>query len=121
MLRIVRHEGPVDEPDVQYALIWNWRTQKSRRLVGHRGWMPGIAHSMMTNAERSLGVILLSSGDITWGDALAQQVSATLVNLMDQLFNCYEQVALHSSTRLQTVGDFQIMTFVLSLYFFAKY
>ncbi|CAF1482216.1 unnamed protein product [Adineta ricciae] len=80
MLRIVRQEGPVDEPDVQYALIWNWRTQKSRRLVGHRGWMPGIAHSMMTNAERSLGVILLSSGDITWGDALAQQVSSTLKN-----------------------------------------
>lgn len=90
MLRIVRHEGSTAEPDVQYALIWNWRSQNSRRLIGHRGWMPGVAHTMMANEERTLGVILLSSGDITWGDLAAQHVSETLVELMRQLFDCFE-------------------------------
>ena len=52
--------------------------------------MPGVAQTMMANEERTLGVLLLSSGDITWGDRLAQDVSETLVELMGQLFDCFE-------------------------------
>ncbi|CAF4373907.1 unnamed protein product, partial [Rotaria magnacalcarata] len=33
MLHVSRQEGSLDEPGVQY--------------VGHRGWMPGVAHTMM--------------------------------------------------------------------------
>ncbi|CAF3339260.1 unnamed protein product [Rotaria socialis] len=91
MLHVSRQEGSRDEPDVQYGLIWNWRYQNNRRLVGHRGWMPGVAHTMMANEKRSLGVILLSNGDITWGDSLAKQVSSTLTDIMGQLFDCFEQ------------------------------
>lgn len=90
MLHVYRKESPIDEPGVQYALIWNWRYQNNRHLVGHRGWMPGIAHTMMINEKRNLGVILLSNGDITWGDDLAKKVSSTLIDIMGQLFDCFE-------------------------------
>lgn len=91
MLRIVRQESPIEEPDVLYALIWNWKYQNNRYLVGHRGWMPGTAHTMMVNEKRNLGVILLSNGDITWGDDVAKQISMTLVDIMGQLFDCFEK------------------------------
>lgn len=91
MLHIVRQEGSIDEPNVLYGLAWNWRYQSNRYLVGHRGWMPGIAHTMMVDKKRNLGVILLSNGDITWGDNLAKQISMTLVNIMEELFKCYEK------------------------------
>ncbi|CAF2878320.1 unnamed protein product [Rotaria sp. Silwood2] len=91
ILHVNRQEGSIDEPNVQYGLIWNWRYQNNRHLVGHRGWMPGVAHTMMTNEKRSLGVILLSNGDITWGDDLAKQVSSTLIDIMGQLFDCFEK------------------------------
>ncbi|CAF4156067.1 unnamed protein product, partial [Rotaria sordida] len=81
-------QGSIDEPNVQYGLIWNWRYQNNRHLIEHRGWMPGVAHTMMANEKRSLGIILLSNGDITWGDDLAKQVSLTLINIMGQLFDC---------------------------------
>ncbi|CAF3587805.1 unnamed protein product [Rotaria sp. Silwood1] len=91
ILHISRPEGSKDEPNVQYGLIWNWHYQNNRHLVGHRGWMPGVAHTMMANENRSLAVILLSNGDITWGDDLAKQVSSTLIDIMGQLFDCFEK------------------------------
>ncbi|CAF4594395.1 unnamed protein product [Rotaria sp. Silwood1] len=91
ILHISRPEGSKDEPNVQYGLIWNWHYQNNRHLVGHHGWMPGVAHTMMANENRSLGVILLSNGDITWGDNLAKQVSSTLIDIMGQLFDCFEK------------------------------
>ncbi|CAF4030117.1 unnamed protein product [Rotaria magnacalcarata] len=77
MLHVSRQEGSLDEPGVQY--------------VGHRGWMPGVAHTMMVNEKRSLGIILLSNGDITWSDSLAKQASSTLTDITGQLFDCFEQ------------------------------
>jgi len=46
MLRIVPQVGSADEPNVLYALIWNWRYQNNRHLVGHRGWMFGIVQNL---------------------------------------------------------------------------
>ncbi|CAF2064027.1 unnamed protein product [Rotaria magnacalcarata] len=77
MLHVSRQEGSLDEPGVQY--------------VGHRGWMPGVAHTMMVNEKRRLGIILLSNGDITWSDSLAKQASSTLTDITGQLFDCFEQ------------------------------
>ncbi|CAF3404773.1 unnamed protein product [Rotaria socialis] len=77
MLHVSRPEGSLDEPSVQYGLIWNWLYQNNRHLVGHRGWILGVTHTMMVNEKRSLGVVLLSNGDITCGDSLAKQVSST--------------------------------------------
>ncbi|CAF4890801.1 unnamed protein product, partial [Rotaria socialis] len=77
MLHVSRPEGSLDEPSVQYGLIWNWLYQNNRHLVGHCGWILGVTHTMMVNEKRSLGVVLLSNGDITCGDSLAKQVSST--------------------------------------------
>jgi hypothetical protein len=65
--------------------------QNNRHLVGHRGWMPGVAHTMMVHEKRSFDVILLSNGEIIWDDDLEKQVSSTLVNIMGQLFDCFEK------------------------------
>lgn len=90
ILHVSRNQGTTDQPNVKYGLIWNWHYQNNRYLVGHRGWMPGVAHTMMANSQRNLGIILLSNGDITWGDDLAKKVSSTLVNIMEELFDCFE-------------------------------
>jgi hypothetical protein len=67
-------------------------------LIVRRGWMLGVAHTMMANEKRTLGVILLSNGDITWGDDLAKQVSSTLADIMEQLLDCFEKRTHHFSS-----------------------
>jgi hypothetical protein len=52
--------------------------------------MPGITNLMMVNEKRSLGVILLSNGDITKDDNSSIKVYETLTNLLTQLFDCFE-------------------------------
>ena len=79
-----------DYAEVQFGLIWNWRTFNGKRLVGHRGAMPGVTNLMMANEERSFGVILLSNGDVTKTDQSSVQVYETLTNLMTDLFQCFE-------------------------------
>jgi hypothetical protein len=86
MLRVV----PNKEEDVQIGLIWNWRVFKGKRFIGHRGAMPGVTNIMMANENRTLGVIILSNGDITKGDDLATKVYETIADLMTQLFDCFE-------------------------------
>lgn len=86
MLRIVRHENA----DVEYGLIWNWRNIGGRCLVGHRGAVPGVTHVMMANEQRTLGVLILSNGDISTTDEHAKKVYETLIDLMLQLFDFFE-------------------------------
>jgi CubicO group peptidase (beta-lactamase class C family) len=76
--------------EVQFGLIWHWRNFKGKRFIGHRGAMPGITNLMMVNEKRSLGVILLSNGDITKDDNSSIKVYETLTNLLTQLFDCFE-------------------------------
>jgi hypothetical protein len=75
--------NPDNNTDVQVGLIWNWRILNGTRLVGHLGIMPGITNLIMANEKRTLGVIILSDGDITKFDE-------TIENLMTQLFDCFE-------------------------------
>jgi CubicO group peptidase (beta-lactamase class C family) len=88
MLKIVHHE----DSDVEFGLIWNWRLIQGRRLVGHRGAVPGVTNVMMANEKRTLGVIILSNGDISKDDDQAKQVYETIINIMLQLFHCFEEV-----------------------------
>ena len=87
MLKIVRHE----QSDVEYGLIWNWRTIGERRFIGHRGAIPGITNIMMINEKRTLGVIILSNGDISKEDDQAKKVYETITNIMLKLFDCFER------------------------------
>ncbi|CAF0889726.1 unnamed protein product [Adineta steineri] len=88
MLRIVRHE----KSDVEFGLIWNWRNIGGRYLVGHRGAIPGITNIMMANEKRTLGVIILSNGDISKNDDQSTKVYETIVNIMSQLFDYFEEI-----------------------------
>ncbi|CAF3795966.1 unnamed protein product [Rotaria sp. Silwood1] len=88
MLKIVRHE----DSDVEFGLIWNWRIIRGRRFIGHRGAIPGVTNIMMANEKRTLGVIILSNGDISKDDDQAKKVYETIINIMLQLFDCFEEV-----------------------------
>jgi CubicO group peptidase (beta-lactamase class C family) len=88
MLSVVQHGNS----DVEFGLIWNWRLIGERRLVGHRGAVPGITNIMMANEKRTLGVIILSNGDISKDDDQAKKVYETIINIMLQLFDCFEEV-----------------------------
>ncbi|CAF3627069.1 unnamed protein product, partial [Rotaria sp. Silwood2] len=74
----------------QFGLLWHWETVHGRRFVGHRGSLPGVTNIMMANEKRTLGVIILSNGDIAKLDDLAKTISQTIINLMITLFNCFE-------------------------------
>ncbi|UJR14496.1 hypothetical protein I4U23_001492 [Adineta vaga] len=87
MLRIVRHK----DSDVDYGLVWNWRRINGRYLVGHRGAVPGVTNIMMANEKRTLGVIILSNGDITKNDDQAKRVYETIINIMSKLFDYFEK------------------------------
>jgi len=88
MLKIVRHE----DSDVDFGLIWNWRILGRRRLVGHRSAIPDVTNIMMANEKRTLGVIVLSNGDIIKDDDQTKKVYATIINIMLQLFDCFEEI-----------------------------
>ncbi|CAF3165294.1 unnamed protein product [Rotaria sp. Silwood2] len=79
-----------DNKQFQFGLLWHWETVDGRRFVGHRGSLPGITNIMMVNEKRTLGVIILSNGDISRWDDLAKTIFETITNLMITLFNCFE-------------------------------
>ena len=87
MLRIVRYE----QSDVEYGLVWNWRVIRGRRLVGHRGAIPGVINIMMANEARTLGIIILSNGDITKSDDQSKRVYETIIHIMSTLFDYFEK------------------------------
>jgi hypothetical protein len=93
MIRVTKDNN---NSEVQFGLIWHWRIFNGKRLIGHRGAMPGITNLMMANEKRSLGVIILSNGDITKNDNSSTKVYETLTNLMTHLFDCFQCNLLES-------------------------
>jgi hypothetical protein len=91
MLRVNRHQSESEESDVQYGLIWHWRTLNNRRLIGHGGSMIGVTHGMMANEKRDLGVIVLTNGDVTKFDDMAKQVYETTMDIIGHLFDCFDK------------------------------
>ena len=76
--------------DFQFGLIWIWQTFLGRRLVGHSGVLPGITNYMWANEKRTLGVIVLSNGDITVEGEQAVTIHNVHVRLMIDLLECFE-------------------------------
>ncbi len=87
MIRVIKDD---ENSEVQFGLLWHWRIFNGKRLIGHRGAMPGITNLMMSNEKRNLGVIILSNGDKTKNDSSSAKVYDTLTNLMTHLFDCFE-------------------------------
>lgn len=97
MLRVVR---PDDAETMKFGLLWYWQMFNDRRLVGHRGAVLGVSHILAANEKRTLGVIVLSNGDETKNDAHAKKVYETVVHIVNELFDCFEnaEVLLETST-----------------------
>lgn len=73
------------------GLGWYWRTMSNgHRYIGHEGSMPGVANSILVNERNSIGVIILSNGDITPPNDRSQKISKTLLNIQMSLFQCFD-------------------------------
>ena len=79
--------------DAQYGLIWHWQTYNGRRLVGHLGSIPGNVNVMLANEKRTLGVIILSNGDVSTMGSDPVKIEAALRAMLAQLFDCYDSVS----------------------------
>lgn len=112
MLRVYGRSGPQPTGVAEYGLIWTWLEYDKQRWIGHRGAVPGFTNSMMANENRTIGVIILSTGDITNGDTQATDVYKTVMGLMSQLFDCYKTNGyskLHISKYLFFISMFFII------------
>ena len=118
MLHVSPQEAYPHPSTSKYALIWNWVDIGRRRLVGHQGSLIGATNLMLANAERSLGAILLTTGDISTATNHTIEAGPTMLSIMTQLFDCFEEN--QNTASHQSVGSFSIWltaSFV-SLYLF---
>ena len=90
MLHISPQEAYPSPSTTQYGLIWNWVDIASRRLVGHQGSLVGATNLMLANAKRNLGVILLTTGDISTASNHTIEAGPAMVGIMTQMFDCFE-------------------------------
>lgn len=91
MLHVSPQEAYPHPSTTKYALIWNWVDIGKRRMVGHQGSLIGATNLMLANAKRSLGAILLTTGDISTATNHTVEAGTTMVSIMDQLFDCFEK------------------------------
>ena len=75
----------------KYGLIWNWVELGGRRFVGHQGSLIGATNLMLANQQRSLGAILLTTGDISTATNHTIEAGTTMIGIMTQLFDCFEE------------------------------
>ncbi|CAF4179414.1 unnamed protein product [Rotaria magnacalcarata] len=53
-------------PSRRYGLCWHWRTlNNGYQYVGHSGTLPGMTHLMLINEKHTIGVIVLTNGDMS--------------------------------------------------------
>ncbi|CAF1987319.1 unnamed protein product [Rotaria magnacalcarata] len=77
--------------NVDAGLGWYWLTKNNgRRYVGHEGSMPGVTHSMFVNEKNNLGVIVLSTGDISSETQQSKETYETVTNIYMSLFECFD-------------------------------
>ena len=115
MLHVSPQEAYPYPSTTKYALIWNWVDIGKRRMVGHQGSLIGATNLMLANAKRNLGAILLTTGDISTATNHTVEAGTTMINIMDQLFDCFEKNQNTAST--QHVGSaliWLIITFLVS-------
>lgn len=76
---------------VEVGLGWYWQTMSNdHRYIGHEGSMPGVTNSMLINEKNTIGIIVLSNGDITAPTDQSRDVSETLKNIQISLFQCFD-------------------------------
>ena len=116
MLRVLPQESYMNVSDLKFGLVWNWKIQNGRRLIGHDGSLPGIANSIRISEKRNLAVMILTNGDITRDDKQAKYVQQTINQLLDQLFDCFDIPLNKCSFQNYSTS---IIIFSLSIYLFS--
>lgn len=90
MLHVSPQENYPNPSNTKYGLIWNWIQIGTRRLIGHQGSLLGATNLMLANEKRTLGAILLTTGDISTATNHTIEAGNTMVTIMTQLFDCFE-------------------------------
>lgn len=90
MLHVSPQEAYPHPSTTKYGLIWNWVDIGRRRLVGHQGSLIGATNLMLANEKRTLGAILLTTGDISTATNHTMEAANTMTSIMTQLFDCFE-------------------------------
>jgi CubicO group peptidase (beta-lactamase class C family) len=113
---------PTGSPS-EYGLIWNWITLGKRRLIGHQGSLIGATNIMLANEKRTLGAILLSTGDLSTNTSHSMEVGNALVSIMTQLFDCFEEnqtiTTATASNQSGAPSSIPLMIYLLSVYVFS--
>ena len=91
MLHVSPQEAYPHPSTTKYGLIWNWVDIGRRRLVGHQGSLVGATNLMLANEKRNLGAILLTTGDISTATNHTIEAGSTMISIMTQLFDCFEE------------------------------
>lgn len=116
MLHVSPQEAYPHPSTTKYGLIWNWVDIGSRRLVGHQGSLIGATNLMLANEKRNLGAILLTTGDITTTANHTIEAGTTMVNIMTQLFDCFEKNQNTAPNQHAGSISIMLMTGLLSFY-----
>ena len=119
MLHISPQEGyPQPTTSSKYALIWNWVELGGKRFVGHQGSLLGATNLMLANEKRTLGVVFLTTGDLSTATNHTGEAGNTLVTVMTDFFDCFERRAVITSNQgivsfsLWLMGTLLIFLFV---------
>jgi CubicO group peptidase (beta-lactamase class C family) len=80
------------------GLGWFWlKLNNDRRYFGHNGGLPGVSTLMLINEKKTIGVIVLSNGDILQPIDLSREVFETILNIHTKLFQCFDTDLVNSS------------------------
>lgn len=76
---------------IKYGLIWYWQTaSNNRRIFGHDGAIPGVTNSIFINEQGTIGVTILTNGDVSRRDALSPTILKTIETIYLSFFDCFE-------------------------------
>ncbi|CAM4819712.1 unnamed protein product [Rotaria magnacalcarata] len=116
MLHISPQEAYAHPSTTKYGLIWNWVDIGRRRLVGHQGSLIGATNLMLANEKRTLGAILLTTGDISTATNHTMEAGTTMISIMTQLFDCFERNQSTASNQHACTLFIWLMVGFLSFY-----
>jgi CubicO group peptidase (beta-lactamase class C family) len=96
-IRKIIDQNSAGSSSTQYGLIWYWQTTSNgRRIFGHDGALAGMTNAMFMNEQGTIGVIILTNGDVTLGGTLSQTILNTIETVYVSFFDCFENNAAHS-------------------------
>lgn len=118
MLHISPQENYPNPSNTKYGLIWNWIQIGTRRLIGHQGSLLGATNLMLANEKRTLGAILLTTGDISTATNHTIEAGNTMITVMTRLFDCFEHENNTASNQYFSSMTIRLVTTLVGFYHF---